>query len=120
MTVETITMSAALVSRPSLTTSRTVYAPARSGVSCGVAVVPPTRAATLPEGCDTRAHWKVRGSPSGSLDRVPSSGTVVPTGAVTSGPAFATGGWFTGAHRSGLSTMPSQSSSVPFPQISGP
>src|SRR5437867_4298824 len=99
-----------LAKRPSLTMSWTMYTPATLTRNVGRTAVGFTRTAPLPGGTETRLHENVSGSPSASLDALPSSITSVPTGTVWSGPALATGREFAvlmTTTSGALSTVPS-------------
>ena len=56
----------------------------------------PASVAELPAGTDTKAHEKVSGSPSGSVDALPSRWAVFVTPRLKSAPAFAIGARFAG------------------------
>src|SRR5439155_3100739 len=75
----TVTVTGALSRVPSLTMSWATYVPALSTTNVGCTVVGSDSVAALPAGTTVKAQRKVRGSPSTSLDWLPSSVTVVPT-----------------------------------------
>ena len=75
---ETLTVSGALFSRPSLTISCATYNPSRSATNVGVTEAGSLKDAVLESGVDKSAQLKVSGSPSMSVDPVPSSVTVSP------------------------------------------
>jgi hypothetical protein len=87
-----VTVTGALSSVPSLTMSWSTYVPTWSTTNVGCAVVGFDSVAALPAGTTVKAQRKVSGSPSTSLDALPSRVTVVPTKTVCGGPALATGG----------------------------
>src|SRR6185295_8706481 len=108
--VEIRTDAGALSRSPSVTTSWTTYVPAWSTRKVGWIAVGSKSVAALPAGRLVNCHRKVKASPSTSLERLPSRVTVVPTAAVWSGPALATGRefWVETCTVSGaLSTLPS-------------
>src|SRR5262249_17425701 len=87
-----VTVTGVLSRVPSLTMSCATYVPAWSTTNVGWTVVGAVRVAALPVGTTVKAQRKVSGSPSTSLDALPSSATVGPTKTVCGGPALATGG----------------------------
>src|SRR5258705_10304200 len=70
--------------------SWTMYTPAAVAWKDGLTAEGLARDIPLPGGADTKLQEKLSGSPSTSLDPLPSSTTSVPTGTVWSGPALAT------------------------------
>src|SRR5262249_52876221 len=87
-----VTVAGVLSRVPSLTMSCATYIAAWSTTNVGCTVVGFVRVAALPVGTTVKAQRKVSGSPSTSLDALPSSVTVVPTTTVWGGRAWATGG----------------------------
>ena len=74
----TATVFGALSIVPSLTMSCATYTPAWSASKVGITAVGSDSTAVLPAGTDVNDHEKVSGSPSTSLDPLPSSVTVSP------------------------------------------
>ena len=68
--------------------------PRRSAVNDGLTAAAFTSVAALPAGVDSNDHSKVRGSPSASVDPLPSRSTTVLRATVWSLPAFAIGALF--------------------------
>ena len=90
------TVSGALSTWPSLTMSWISYTPSMSGMKRGETLVPDVRFAALPAGLRTKLQRKVSGSPSGSVESLPSSVISWSVNTVWSGPASAIGGRLVG------------------------
>src|SRR5262245_8953428 len=88
------TVSGALSTVPSFTMSDTMYWPGRSTTNEGVTDRRFESRAALSAGAGTNGQVQRRRSPSTSVDALPSRRTRVPTTALRSGPALATGTLF--------------------------
>jgi hypothetical protein len=86
-----VTVEAALLTCPSLTTRLATYVPAWSAVKVGAAELAPVNAAELPAGLDTSVHAYVSGSLLASELALPFSVTMLPVITFCAAPALATG-----------------------------
>jgi hypothetical protein len=87
-----VAVAGVLLANPSFTINCTTYVPGKSTTKDGDAPVGEDSVAALPGGRLVNDHEYVNGSWSASDDPLPSNTTVLPTLAVRSGPALATGG----------------------------
>ncbi len=110
----TVTSTGAERSGPSDTTSAKVSAPGRSATKVGRARVASSKKTGVPRRC---VHSKVRLSPSGSLEREPSSCTAAPTCAGGGGATRASGRWLTASSENSTSTVSSALLAVPSPTM---